>query len=150
MAANHIGEIESTGEESDELQDDLKHAINAVAQLNLMSNESSQEAAILGDPKLSHRSVGPMPIRSRVSSSSRPTANPEPQCSSSSDELNDARTPSPTNRLPVPEYLGVDGPLTPRNDVGPFIFDGSAGLRVAQTRMNSALMAENTPPIRDD
>jgi hypothetical protein len=32
----------------------------------------------------------------------------------------DSRTPSP----PVP---GTEGPITPRNDVGPWVFDGSAG-----------------------
>lgn len=140
-------EAESTGEESDELQDDIQHAVNAVAQLTFMSNDSSPEAGILAERKASHSSVGPMPIRSRVPTGSRPSANPETQGStSSSDDLNGARTPSPSSRLPVPEFLGVDGPMTPRNDVGPFIFDGSAGLRVAQTRMHSALSNESSSP----
>ena len=38
------------------------------------------------------------------------------------------RTPSP-NGLPssLTDGIGPEGPMTPRNDVGPFIFDGSAG-----------------------
>jgi hypothetical protein len=34
------------------------------------------------------------------------------------------RTPTPTA---TGERLGNEGPLTPRNDVGPFVFDGAAG-----------------------
>lgn len=31
------------------------------------------------------------------------------------------------SRTPSPNAGGHDGPMTPRNDVGPFVFDGSAG-----------------------
>ncbi|KFY11797.1 hypothetical protein V492_04260 [Pseudogymnoascus sp. VKM F-4246] len=46
------------------------------------------------------------------------------------DESGDRRTPSPGHRSPD-VLSGVDGPMTPRNDAGPFIFDGSGGRRVA-------------------
>jgi pSer/pThr/pTyr-binding forkhead associated (FHA) protein len=36
------------------------------------------------------------------------------------------RTPSPSNN---PAVHGADGPITPRNDAGPWVFDGSAGRR---------------------
>lgn len=43
------------------------------------------------------------------------------------------RTPSPSSRT-MPNGLevltGAEGPMTPRNDVGPFVFDGSAGQAV--------------------
>lgn len=58
--------------------------------------------------------------RSRRSSSKR----------RSEDESGDRRTPSPGHRSPD-VLSGVDGPMTPRNDAGPFIFDGSGGHRVA-------------------
>ncbi|KFY58991.1 hypothetical protein V497_04535 [Pseudogymnoascus sp. VKM F-4516 (FW-969)] len=48
----------------------------------------------------------------------------------SDDESADRRTPSPGHRSPD-VLSGVDGPMTPRNDAGPFIFDGSGGRRVA-------------------
>lgn len=43
-------------------------------------------------------------------------------------ERQGVRTPSP-NGLPssLTDGIGPEGPMTPRNDVGPFIFDGSAG-----------------------
>lgn len=43
-------------------------------------------------------------------------------------ERQGVRTPSP-NGLPssLTDGIGSEGPMTPRNDVGPFIFDGSAG-----------------------
>lgn len=44
------------------------------------------------------------------------------------DESEERRTPSP--QLQSADILsGVDGPMTPRNDAGPFIFDGSGGNR---------------------
>ena len=50
-----------------------------------------------------------------------------------------SRTPSPNGLgASLNEALtGVDGPMTPRNDAGPFIFDGSAG-RIATANLNAA------------
>lgn len=46
------------------------------------------------------------------------------------DESEERRTPSP--RTQSADILSaVDGPMTPRNDAGPFIFDGSGGARGA-------------------
>jgi hypothetical protein len=39
------------------------------------------------------------------------------------------RTPSPGGN---PGLNGADGPITPRNDAGPWVFDGSAGRRATQ------------------
>jgi hypothetical protein len=46
------------------------------------------------------------------------------------DESEERRTPSPRTRS-ADILSGVDGPMTPRNDAGPFIFDGSGGARGA-------------------
>jgi hypothetical protein len=65
----------------------------------------------------------------------------------SDDESADRRTPSPGH--PSPDVLsGVDGPMTPRNDAGPFIFDGSGGRRVAvQTATpNMGAVVESVTP----
>lgn len=49
------------------------------------------------------------------------------------------RTPSPIGMASSLDVVpGPDGPMTPRNDVGPFIFDGSAG-RAAGERMAGSL-----------
>lgn len=34
------------------------------------------------------------------------------------------------NRSPSPSSSGAEGPITPRNNAGPWVFDGSAGQRV--------------------
>ncbi|KAI9051332.1 hypothetical protein LZ554_004379 [Drepanopeziza brunnea f. sp. 'monogermtubi'] len=56
--------------------------------------------------------------------------------------LRPARTPSPTSGS------GAEGPMTPRNDIGPFVFDGSAGRsaggRVAELANLGGV--SNTPP----
>jgi hypothetical protein len=44
--------------------------------------------------------------------------------------------------------MGPDGPMTPRNDAGPFVFDGSAG-RASGARMSELSLlaaAENHTP----
>ncbi|KAG0648909.1 hypothetical protein D0Z07_4883 [Hyphodiscus hymeniophilus] len=48
------------------------------------------------------------------------------------------RTPSPNGLHPssMDAVTGVEGPMTPRNDAGPFVFDGSAG-RAAGLRLSN-------------
>lgn len=61
----------------------------------------------------------PIPIRGSISRS----VHDENEAQSSSDEMvTSHRTPSD---LPHHVLSLIDGPMTPRNDVGPFIFDGS-------------------------
>jgi hypothetical protein len=50
------------------------------------------------------------------------------------------RTPSPNGMGSLDVTVGVEGPMTPRNDAGPFIFDGSAGRAAdAGARLTSTL-----------
>lgn len=63
------------------------------------------------------------------------------------------RTPSPNglgSSLGVDAMTGVEGPMTPRNDAGPFIFDGSGGrpsdVRLAAVATMNLNAAANTPP----
>ncbi|KAL2156301.1 hypothetical protein VTH82DRAFT_1046 [Thermothelomyces myriococcoides] len=70
-------------------------------------------AATRGDaPVLSHTFSNPMPI-------------PSPAQRNSADGHCEARTPSPTG---APVTNGHEGPITPRNDAGPWVFDGSGVL----------------------
>ncbi|CAM1510388.1 Fc.00g007230.m01.CDS01 [Cosmosporella sp. VM-42] len=64
---------------------------------------------------LPHAVSEPLPIRNAGSGAGRPSA------------LRDSRTPSP------PGLNGTEGPITPRNDAGPWVFDGSAGRRADAT-----------------
>jgi len=64
-----------------------------------------------------------------------------------------SRTPSP-NGMPSSlsdVLIGTEGPMTPRNDAGPFVFDGSAGrpsdVRLASlTSMNLDAAADTSSP----
>jgi hypothetical protein len=78
------------------------------------------------------------PSRNSSSISRNRTAEADSEGSGSSDDARNSdllRTPSPSGRprRDTGELLlsGVDGPMTPRNDVGPFVFDGSGGRVVA-------------------
>ncbi|KAL5329042.1 hypothetical protein ACEPPN_002551 [Leptodophora sp. 'Broadleaf-Isolate-01'] len=57
-------------------------------------------------------------------------------------ERHSTRTPSPNGLGTSP--AGVEGPMTPRNDIGPFVFDGSAG-RAAELATLNLSAAANTP-----
>ncbi|CZT04136.1 related to dma1, component of spindle assembly checkpoint [Rhynchosporium agropyri] len=60
-------------------------------------------------------------------------------------ERRSTRTPSPNGTDTSP--AGVEGPMTPRNDIGPFVFDGSAG-RAAGLATQNLNAAANTPPTQ--
>jgi hypothetical protein len=59
-----------------------------------------------------HTISEPLPIRKPASGSGR------------TDQLR-------ANRSPSPSSSGAEGPITPRNNAGPWVFDGSAGQRAA-------------------
>ncbi|KAF5547271.1 dma1 component of spindle assembly checkpoint [Fusarium phyllophilum] len=63
--------------------------------------------------EVSHAISEPLPIRNAASVPRRVG------------QLGDSRTPSPPG--------GTEGPITPRNNVGPWVFDGSAGRTVSAT-----------------
>lgn len=55
-------------------------------------------------------------------------------------ELDEARS-----HTPMTEMLVTDGPMTPTNNAGPFVFDGSAGrAERAEGRIGAASMADTT------
>ncbi|KAG7413830.1 hypothetical protein LZL87_012776 [Fusarium oxysporum] len=63
--------------------------------------------------EVNHAISEPLPIRNAASAPRRVG------------QLGDSRTPSPPG--------GTEGPITPRNNVGPWVFDGSAGRTVSAT-----------------
>ncbi|KAJ4175010.1 hypothetical protein NW754_005430 [Fusarium falciforme] len=66
--------------------------------------------------EVSHTVSEPLPIRNAASGAGR------------SGQIRDSRTPSPPGMT-----NGAEGPITPRNNVGPWVFDGSAGRAAAPT-----------------
>ncbi|KAJ3463981.1 hypothetical protein MRS44_008767 [Fusarium solani] len=66
--------------------------------------------------EVSHTVSEPLPIRNAASGAGR------------SGQIRDSRTPSPPGMI-----NGAEGPITPRNNVGPWVFDGSAGRAAAPT-----------------
>ena len=85
----------------------------------------------------SHATSTPLPIpRMPSTASSRRLAaqgatsgvSSDAEASGSGSEERDTRTPSPTRQAPALLHA-VEGPITPRNDAGPWVFDGS-GVRM--------------------
>lgn len=119
-------------EASDGLEVD--HGI-AISMGNIhVQDPPSPPSSSSSQPQLSNTTVQPVDIIGRKpvpnGTSSRLT---EPN---SHAERQLTRTPSPNGLHPssIDAIAGVEGPMTPRNDAGPFIFDGSAG-RVAGMRL---------------
>ncbi|KAF5025609.1 hypothetical protein F66182_2311 [Fusarium sp. NRRL 66182] len=81
--------------------------------------------------EVNHAISEPLPIRNADSGVRR------------SNQLGDSRTPSPPG--------GTEGPITPRNNVGPWVFDGSAGRTVSATagEMTSIDAAAQPNPNED-
>ncbi|KAK3295768.1 uncharacterized protein B0H64DRAFT_323343 [Chaetomium fimeti] len=93
-------------------------------------------AVTLADPTmLSHTLSTPMPI-------------PSPAQRTLPDGRRETRTPSPTG---APVANGHEGPITPRNDAGPWVFDGS-GVRLSSesARPAGAVLSQggDAPPSR--
>lgn len=84
------------------------------------------------DASSSHAAASPVPI---------PTA-AQRILPGAGDGRREARTPSPTG---VPVANGNEGPITPRNDAGPWVFDGS-GVRL---RADAAAAAAAVAPAAD-
>ncbi len=116
---------ENTGEDTTGSESELQHAMN---HLNI-----AQRDAPVNDPPESHSSVGPVNIRSgRPTTRQASSSDGRTMTSDMESVMRNERTPSPSRRLPVgvgDTLSGPDGPMTPRNDVGPFVFDGSAWSR---------------------
>jgi hypothetical protein len=91
-------------------------------------------------PQLSNATVAPVDIISRKAVSNVGSSRlAEPN---SDAERGLTRTPSPNGLHPssMDAMTGVEGPMTPRNDAGPFIFDGSAGRAAGMRLANVASM----------
>lgn len=86
-----------------------------------------QQQAVSSQQLLRHARTEPVPI---------PNATPRSVASNSSGRSGSNRTPSPNNGG-NPLANGNEGPITPRNDAGPWVFDGNPA-RVSQesTRRN--------------
>lgn len=127
---------DTTGSES-ELQQAMNH-------LNLDTHDGS----IINPTQELHSLTAPVNIRpGRSSARNEEGSNAGVADRNLGSFLRGDRTPSPNDR--VPDIIsGHDGPLTPRNDAGPFIFDGSAG-RAAGARMSaldlSGVIQSRTP-----
>ncbi|KAF8866692.1 hypothetical protein BDZ45DRAFT_169260 [Acephala macrosclerotiorum] len=132
------------------------HAVGQAAEilgyLNLEEGSPSPAESVDSHPaQASNATVAPVDIIARK---------PVPSASNSASRLEqpESRLDRTVTRTPSPNGLGsslaaeagVEGPMTPRNDAGPFIFDGSAGrpsdLRLASMATMNLNAAANTPP----
>jgi E3 ubiquitin-protein ligase DMA1/2 len=122
---------------------------------NLHINDESPSPSDSESPvqHTSNATVAPVDIISRkpVPGASNATSSRLEQPSSHIDRTS-TRTPSPNGlSSSAGDALGGgEGPMTPRNDAGPFIFDGSAGRRaevqLAALATMNVIAAAGTPP----
>jgi hypothetical protein len=124
------GDVIETGEDSD-IGHGIHDTIEGMSYLNidepspnLLSSSSSR------GPEISNATVPPVDIAGRKGASNLPVgASSRLESPGSRSGRGTVRTPSPNG---VPSSVtdavpGSEGPMTPRNDAGPFIFDGGAG-----------------------
>jgi hypothetical protein len=121
------GDAADTSEDSD-LAQGANNVSEAMVYLHLDDPPSPLSSASSHPPELSNATIPPVDIVSKKPASGL-SASSRPDGSTSRTGRGTARTPSPNG---LPSSLndpmgGVEGPMTPRNDAGPFIFDGSAG-----------------------
>lgn len=128
---------------------DMAQAVNRATDGMVYMHLNDSPSAEGSHPTISSATTAPVDIISRKavgSASSARLAQADPRLDRGS-----ARTPSPNglgSSLDV--AVGVEGPMTPRNDAGPFIFDGSAGRASGAGLANVATLnlapTADTPP----
>lgn len=122
-------EVEAEIEPPPPATDSLASSLNVLGPGNPASSQASSAEGEAGDITmlLDSPPLEPHPQPPSRHAVSSPVPIPNPSVRSSSGVLPSARsmrTPSP-NRIPL--VNGTEGPLTPRNDAGPWVFDGDAG-----------------------
>lgn len=106
--------------------------------------ETSLTHPLLASHQPSHTSSAPIPIKGRksIATSRTPSTINAPRLANEAESSSDGEraigaVASPLARALRADVNSVDGPMTPRNDAGPFVFDGSAGraggLRLSET-----------------
>jgi hypothetical protein len=142
------GEIAEASDDSETSQG-VHNATEGLGYLNMEESPSSSGSADSQPEQISNSTVAPVDIigRKPVAGSSSQLQQPATRS-----ERDLARTPSPDG-LPsslTDALTGPEGPMTPRNDAGPFVFDGSAGraseIRLATASLNLYAAADTPQP----
>jgi hypothetical protein len=131
-------DLDDTHEGPSEASDESEPAhetVDALGRLNIEETVSPHDSSNEDAQDTSHATVPAVDIVRR-----KPTVNTAGLTHladrSSHSEHYLSRTPT-SNRLSVEPLSAVEGPMTPRNDVGPFIFDGTAG-RASEMNLGEA------------
>lgn len=135
-------------ENDSEMLDDSDDPASDIAHLSIRNTGSPSPSSDSHPEQASSSTVPPVDILSR-----KPVARTSSHLGHDQNTDRDTRTPSPSG-LPssLNDTMGAEGPMTPRNDVGPFVFDGSGGrissLAIANTATAStsnSTSAQKTP-----
>lgn len=119
-------------DDDDEMDTDKKEAENPQPEQS-SAPESPAEAAEAQDPDA-------MDVTVSVNMADSPAGRPAGNLPHTASEPLPIRNPASgsgrvghlrENRSPSPSSSGAEGPITPRNNAGPWVFDGSAGQRPA-------------------
>lgn len=145
--SNDIEIADQDGSDPSQYED----VVEQLGGLNIEGSASPSETTVQA-PHLSNATVPPVDIvlGNRGLNTPHPPGNHVERILSNGR----TRTPSPngtSSSLDV-ALTTTEGPMTPRNDVGPFIFDGSAGrsgdARMAAIASNNLNPTADTPPPR--
>ncbi|TGO81475.1 hypothetical protein BPOR_1139g00020 [Botrytis porri] len=114
---NHIEDDLDTSDDSSTGALAHKTRLEDIAFLNVSDSQASSAAATPVPQTNLSSTVSPLDIIAR-----------KPVPSATSNSRSERGSPSPNGMHPaLADPLTGEGPMTPRNDVGPFIFDGGAG-----------------------
>ncbi|KAG5929564.1 hypothetical protein E4U53_002431 [Claviceps sorghi] len=106
------GTLEHEEANASETQDPASSPDPDAMDMTVSFNAPDSPSSERPDGVLPHATSEPLPITNPISGSGRVG------------HLRENRSPSPSSS-------GAEGPITPRNNAGPWVFDGSAGRRVA-------------------
>lgn len=151
-----VSDHEDDGEKEDTSQEALATIMGTLkfAGVGATSNQNmhSTQSVIVESPTLPEHQATDGLLSRRIGSSSKPL-NIDPARPNSShigitpDNPNRSShaTPDSGDRAgPRTDNVVTEGPMTPRNDAGPFVFDGSAGRVAGQRGANNSGQDENT------
>jgi len=135
-SGNSDGEIADTSDDSSSRSQRVNDVAEELGYINIRSDSSKGATT----SQINNATVPPVDIIPRKPISGISPTTPRERS---------ARTPSPTSLHPSsPDPVSHEGPMTPRNDVGPFVFDGSAG-RASGIRLNTAAASANINATAD-
>jgi E3 ubiquitin-protein ligase DMA1/2 len=123
-------DVDDDDADADSASGDVTMDLPAAITVTPAAGTEPQNAEAAATPSLLSRRQATNPGSPEIDSVNRGSIDVPPRNSSNGANVDGARTQTPDGE----RLIDGDGPLTPRNDIGPFVLDGSAG-RASGRRM---------------